>query len=350
MPAIIQLSGGGTGGSTQNGTGSVISTIPVGAAITCSVSGPSGYVVNDETVIWGGGSNISSYDPGDPNQPPPTHAGPTGAPYTNNPTYAFIVDADPRTYTITVNVGYTNGASGSATITFTSAKPPYTWNVQQPGQISTIYSNYVNGNATELVLGELVNPNQNVNMSTLLDADTGAIACGQDGFQGNCMFLQLINATISVTQQNNNNQLVTSTLNTNGSVIDDGFPGSGAAPLGQPTTQGYREWEMTFSPTEGTFTDSPSYTLQNVFAKSVSMTESFQTYLMYQPEGGDWVALSEYQWNFQITQTNTAFANNGVNWTNTSLTQPNPTQSTPSGLNAFPSWYSDSQSATVTNS
>ena len=76
--------------------------VPVGSVMYCGALPPDGYVIDSEFITWGGGTPYSSYPLGDPNQAPPIQASVTGPPETDKSAYTFIIDADPRAYTITL--------------------------------------------------------------------------------------------------------------------------------------------------------------------------------------------------------------------------------------------------------
>ncbi len=124
-PVLLVASGGGWGGSFETSPGHYVDpfTVPVGALVTVQTASPAaGYDVASVTT-WAGGTDFKSYfaqDGGDKPNVPQTIV--TGVP-TNQLTYTFIADTNPRDYTITANVVYTNGARGTSDMTFTTQKP-----------------------------------------------------------------------------------------------------------------------------------------------------------------------------------------------------------------------------------
>ncbi len=306
------------------------------------------YATGVQSAQWSGGTSYSGYNPGDPNAAATSPVTLTKNVVSNNSfSYTFILDATPRNYTVSVTVQYQGGGSGTSTLTFTTIKPPVTYNVVQTGTVNGTYTNYVTNVQgqqvpTAYVVGEL-----NSGTATLIRAQTGP--SGSSYLNGQFAWFQKINATATITNAPN---AVTHTRQTAGLVIDDGYDGT-RAPLGQPITEGGKIWPLNSTQiTRGTFTDGPSLLDVSpqgnnapLYDKSISYNANFETYLMYAPPGGVWIALQEFTWNFQVSATNTLYgANNfpNYNWVVNPPVQPSPTGSTPSDDAAFPTWTGES--------
>jgi len=100
---------------------------------------------------------------------------------------------------------------------------------------------------------------------------------------------------------------------------DDGVPYAG---LTQSVVVG--KDIQTFANTSLTSNDSPTGPLFND-ESSRHVAYGFKTYLMYQPSGGIWVPLSEFDWNIGadfVQSTNAGGALNGV-WQSQNVSEPN---------------------------
>jgi hypothetical protein len=323
--------------------------VPVGIFLWVDITDPT--PIYSDT--WSGGTGYSSYslEGADPNQPPPSSVS-LGENVTNVNTqsYGFIIDNQPRTYEITVTVQYVGGGSGTSTLTVTSALPPFETSVLQAGNVDGQFSGFININGqqepTAISIGE-----NSAQAATEIDAETGAEP--NQAFNGEFMWLQTVNSTATIVSATPQGPLP-HTRQTTGTVIDDGYDGVTA--LGQSILQGADSWPLeTDSVTEGTFVDAPKLvdashanTNSAMHDQSITYNASYETYLMYQAPGGVWIALQEYTWNFQITDTNTLFGPNNfpafnwvVNQPNPPV-QPNPSGSVPSGTDAFPVWTNQS--------
>jgi hypothetical protein len=86
--------------------------------------------------------------------------------------------------------------------------------------------------------------------------------------------------------------------------------------------------------------DTPSFQVPDDFSpKTVTATDSFSMYLMYQSnvQSSVWIALSELDWSWTETATNNGTATN-PQWTGSQSQQPGATTKKPSGAAAFPTW------------
>ncbi len=149
--------------------------------------------------------------------------------------YYFFMDAQPRTYHISVTVTYVGGGGGTSTLDVTSALPTFTTSVVQPGSVAAAPANaVVNGQSVpaNVVIGEL-----NQASSTQIKATTGPEA--NPYFAEDYMWMQLIYAAQSIDQRTANGSLE-HTKQTPGLVIDDGD--TARTPLGQPLVEGGTSW------------------------------------------------------------------------------------------------------------
>lgn len=260
------------------------------------------------------------------------------------------MDAKPQTYNISVSVTYVGGGQGTSTLTVTSALPKFTTDVVQPGNL-TVTQAIVKSNGQEfpsfIRIGE-----QTSAAATQIRATTGPD--DSNSMAGDYMWMQLIyfNSTIN---QNVNNAAVQHTKQTMGLVIDDGDAGA-RLNLGQPLTEGGNMWVSASigespNPTTGTFIDQPHLdnnwapgTQKALLDQGLTYTANFETYLMYHPQDGVWIALQEYTWSIDIGATNANFGQgNATLWAgNPDPTQPNPQATTPAGSDAFPTWTNES--------
>ena len=119
---------------------------------------------------------------------------------------------------------------------------------------------------------------------------------------------------------------------TPGPTKDDGVLGENYG-LGYPINSPALGSGWTMSPyfSSGLITtsDAPAY-VAPMTAYSMSSSNSFQTYLMYQPPMGVWVALSETDWSYSLSVRNNPWP------ADFSRPAPVPQDSTPSGAAAFP--------------
>lgn len=353
LPPIAIYSGGsGSNQVTNNGQPvpgqyKANEPVPVGTIADLKVTSP---VPNDPcyaitTVQWDGGTIFSSYFSSPAETQPTGGMKPVANVVSTANAYNFLVDGDVRNYTITVDVNYQNGASGESTLTFTSVRPSTTLTTTQVGTQSFTQTD-TPGNVT-------VRLNPGIHMQAT--ATTGANTAGK------FMLMQLITATTQTYTDNtgqswyvSNNRSVTSNgvfNDFNGPLIDDGT---------DPDTFGYQifydggiysSWTLrnnesipvlaqppATTPNPPEMVDTPLFSVPNTYW-GLSDSESFSTYLMYQPttnvNQGVWIALNEVDWSWSQSASNP----NGTGWISPAPTpQPTPTSKVPSGWNVFPSW------------
>jgi len=366
----VVVSGGSWG---VGGTGSATATTPVsiGAALVVMVTPATGET--SKTITVGGMSTISSYFSTAPNATAPenmtlgqtVNVNPTPNPNTGIASTSFIVDANPRQYTINVQVTYTSGDSGTTKIMFTSQAPTGTLTVLSQGQ--------ANLTAGRTGLTD-TNPNGPRYFGGIdIDATTSPISYQSGGntvyITGNFMIMQTVNASNSYTAGGTTYVMNSTTSNPS---IDNGVSGD-PAQIGHevvpPPNQNYGAFGWTLPYTQGDppvtvttatygFSDSPSISvtpgINNLSSLTVGSTggnppvpggnpETFTTYLMYQPTGGVWVGLSSVNWGWGGNATSSngttldpaslSLSDSGT----ASVTQPL------TGTAAFPTWTGSTQ-------
>jgi hypothetical protein len=166
------------------------------------------------------------------------------------------------------------------------------------------------------------------------------------------MFMQVIDSTYhgfttdtgeKKYVKNDNDLRSTGGQNFNGALLDDGKEETFGYPFTYDGTSGWLGWILasndampTPPKTPPEMEDHPGFAVPNTY-ESLTATESFSTYLMYQPQSGAaavWIALAEIDWSWSKTATN-----GPDGWTATAPTaQPNPTSLSPIGATAFPTW------------
>jgi len=314
-----------------------VTPVPIGFIANILSSGPGGdYSVKSDS--WSGGTEWSSYTTAAASSNPPPVSVSLGEDVTSNASsYLFIVDSDPRQYTITLNVTYTNNATGQATLTFTSVAPSGSLTTQQIGVMNAAY---IPPPAGQLLAN--LSPDIEISATTTVNANTG----------GNFMFIQICNSIDIDWALNNGNSyfyannadfdngLFNGPLLDSGGTLAQAFTYTNAQ--GQ-TISGGTSWAL---PAGGNLTnpaggatapfmsDAPYFSAGGVGpqAVSLSLSESFSDYLMYMSSlpGSVWIAISEEDWSWSVTATP-----NDV----PAPTQQNaPTHSTPSDSAAFPTW------------
>ncbi len=87
--------------------------IPIGAVAGLSVTSPGPTITS---YAWSGGSAYAGYVSTPAASPPPASQAAPTAPTTNGQSYGFIVDGNPRMYTVTVQVNYQGGGQGKRDI------------------------------------------------------------------------------------------------------------------------------------------------------------------------------------------------------------------------------------------
>jgi hypothetical protein len=374
----VVLSGGYVGGG---GVGSASISVPVSIGTIMNVQiYPDPYKVEQlETVTVGGMSNISSYFSTAPNAVAPenmtlghnVNTQPAPNILANSAETGFIVDADPRQYTIDVKVTYVGGDSGETKITFTSTAPTGTMTVMGQGQANMLLGNtgLIDNNPTGGKYQDGID----------IDASTTPIA----GITGNFMIMQT--ATVSMALSSNCHNYVMKSPN--GPSIDNGAAGDPAqighkvdpVPLfnSAPTDLGGFGWtlpvtvgqppnQITYASGTYGFGDSPTVPLpagvQNLQSLTVGSTggnppvpggnpETFTTYLMYMPGNfGVWVALSKVDWGWGGSA-NAAPGGTTLDPNTLSRSDSGAAQVTQplGGTAAFPTWTASTQTITKNN-
>jgi len=226
-PAPTVSWSGGVGGPFQgqgSGTVSLPDTVPIGWFPTFTLQGASGWTIDPATIQWTGGTTYSRYfdDPatqtvgGNPGLQAVSLGGPAA---TNQTTYHFIVDANPRNYSISVNFAWYNPQGGAdipaaaTTIQFRSIVPVSTSISNVPGYAS-FYTT-----ATQAVVVYSDNPTPwigGAGKGMVLNATTTTLKYG-----GDLMFMQLMSMSRSITDSSG---IVTRLRNRGGGVnLDNGL-------------------------------------------------------------------------------------------------------------------------------
>ena len=309
-----------------------VAPVPIGWIANIQTSGPGGdYVATSDS--WSGGTSYSAYTSASP--PPPTSVSLLQNVVTNASNYQFIVDSNPRQYTITVNVTYSNHATGAATLTFTSDAPTGSLKTQQLGMVT---AHFVPPPTNYLFAG--ITPDLEISATSTVDANTG----------GSFMFLQIAN-TVDIANPTSN---AVPTFIANSAAFDDGIfdgplldSGTLAYPYtytnaGGQTIRGNFSWTLPNSngnltnPAGGAtapFMADDPHAQSSVGALSFSISESFSDYLMYMSSkpSSVWVAISQMNWSWSVTVTPT-----NVPPAEQQSAPTGPTK--PGGVMAFPTW------------
>ena len=237
-PPIISGGGAGIYSATFNGTGSLPIAVPVGAKMSLTAVSPDPlYVINTTHITWGGGTNYVFYmdEAQGPGHAPPNQMAPVKGVNLHNQIYDFVVDATPRTYTVTLTVDYINGTHGSSTMSFTSQKPTYSFTNESPGVVAWEYDRDPNNpdpklSITGISFGMLY-PRGTTDRRIKFTADTRNEPQAQ--LLGTFMIMQLINGETIFYHNNGNGTATALTQTTDGKfVIDDGWGEPKA--IGQP--------------------------------------------------------------------------------------------------------------------
>jgi hypothetical protein len=341
------------------GSGSVKGPdLPVGADATFDVLSPPGWTIDPSSINWSGGTDYKSYF---------TDAASTTVKQdsslvqqqvttgvdTRSSVYSFILGAEQKQYTVTINCAYRDPNDGEdieappTTVTFNAIRPTVA-SISGAGGFYAFYTG--NGLAT---LGYSDNNQPWTNGLGLGNVMTAVTQTGE--FGGNFMFLQLINFDHAYTDDTG----ASFNLSTvgNGPDLDDGFLET-YNPIGSELDApanwaGQNGWFLGPESTSTTTKthDSPSNS-KDIDYEYLSADDTFHTYLMYQPAAsmylpaGVWVALAELTWSWSGSATNTGTPGNPHWPENSATTASGGTVSTPSGSSAFPSWDGDASEAT----
>jgi hypothetical protein len=303
--------------------GTVPGKVPVGKIARFTIQPPNGNLTFS-TITWAGGTEYSSYykGPAEGDAPPNMKVNLAGPVKKNEATYAFIVDPDPRLYTITVDVTYVEGGNGSLDLSFTSVRPEVTELTAVKGDVKLVkYPNDPaipdNGGAVAIRLDHLaegVEPQpgdavEKAGMHIAATTHTGA-------FDGQFMFLQIASIRRFTSRLDGNYHQT----NRDGEVaIDNSFafnsrPGGTGYPIiesdGLTDAQGaFYRWKSDANQTEThNMGDSPVTPIVNMNSKTLQVgrqtppePEAFDTYVMYKPTEDDsavWVALAKVHWEW----------------------------------------------------
>jgi len=315
---MLLVTGGGWGGSFETSPGHYVDPqfVPVGALVTIQTTSlPPGYDLQSAT--WAGGTDFKSYFSQDGgNHPNVPQSVVTGVP-TNQFTYTFIADTNPRNYTITANVVYTNGAHGTSVMNFTTQKPSASLAVFDRGS-TKIYvpPNPLAGLGASVQYDNWGPPNPGfpANAGMRIEATTSALETG-DSF----MFLQTVQASRTAVinlHLGMGNQNIKWTDGIGGTALDT-FNKSNTVAYQTDSTSAFPtvfQWTMNpgDTPKKNKLSDTPDAFSTNAGEivsldvgavpqgenPPVVVPETFETYLMYRPQGGVWVSIAELDWNW----------------------------------------------------
>jgi hypothetical protein len=310
----MNMSGGGTGliqdldPNNNNkpipGHYHAANPVPIGSMVNIWPTLPTadGYIIY--TYEWGGGTDYASYT----SDSPVTTI--TGEQYLwvgvekDEPGYSFIVDSrDQHEYTITLHVEYANGKKGDSVVKFTSTKPTSSLVMTQPGAVG-VFDQGPGG-----VAGVALSPAVIFQASSSTDAHTS----------GMFMFMQIIYSDYQqITFADNSTEFIKNDFDWTDHPV---FPGGNfAGPIHDHTSLAY---QFTYSGTTDTgrgwflppnnsmptstsgtpeMRDTPGIAKPHGI-KRAQLTSQFETYLMYRPVGGVWIALQRIDWSVDITGT-----------------------------------------------
>ncbi|WP_169973291.1 hypothetical protein [Tautonia rosea] len=292
--------------------------VPVGSVVYFWVESPDPLNWQIATIDWSGGTPYASYLSADASQAPPasmsvsTHANTTGQ------SYYFIVDSNPRTYTVSVSVTYVQalGTSVQVQASFDSIKPSASLSVYDQGTVK-IEPSYPppNGGAALIQYDNWDNHGPG---STHFPANAGMriqATTTTYEFGGSFMFLQTIQPQRSLTVNfGGGNQDYVWSDGVGGTALDS-YPNTQISYITDSTsaTPIAAQWDMVAwaGPKQNRMGDTPWTGHSNADAV-VSMQvgivppgvptnlifETFQTYLMYRPQDGVWVALAQLDWKW----------------------------------------------------
>ncbi len=324
---------------TQPGTYSADdgNPIPIGATVQLTASSPYGEENPITSWSWSGGSEWGGYFGTPAGEAIPSQSAPP-APNTTGRTYQFIVDPTPQVYDVIVEVTYSYGGDSSAELLFQSDAPTGSISATKP--LGSQTWSYVPGEDGGIKV--MLNPKINLNFTATTDGYTA----------GQFALLQIVTNTKQTYTAANTTWYVQNNINYppngpnfNGNLIDNGQSGSWDH---QFDYNGAQKDSLTVGASQSipatgvnapTTSDGPSLTLPNTIngntVTSVSRSDNFSIYLMYQSdmENSVWIAVSQLNWSWSVSVSQQNYG------------QPNPTpqpdpgnSSPPSGASAFPTW------------
>jgi hypothetical protein len=219
----------------------------------------------------------------------------------------YWIDGDDCTNTVTYTVAYTATLSDQSTVSaptagfrpvrpcaVTAPQPALTFNgVTAAAPAITFSPTYLQGGPSMNFGTPGVNGAPNINGITF---NTSPMILTT--FGGNFAWLQLVNRTNTFTFTDGSTQ----TLKSNGFVLDNGQSASG-----QPQYNSSNGWLYPFNPGQKgplpSPVDLPTVGLSGTNLSSVTISQQFQMFLMYQPLGATsiWVTLQQVNWNWAAT-------------------------------------------------
>ena len=375
-PPLVNLSGGGTGGSNSNGqnaftVGSGNSSVPVGTIFTVNVTPPNGLLLSAVTITYPSAVFASAYlGNADSNAAPKPSAGPLPlitTPAVGNGSQAsttFVVDAIPGTFQIKVHAEYTNNnGSGDTTGTYTSVAP--TILLQKLNQAGGT----VLQNAPNAIVGVTANPQPGQNYIDGIDVQVTATA-GKDTLNNNAPVGGFIMVTQTIFVQRGYTDTAGMSfkmVNPDPTVaaIDNGGSSSGLSNTlgmaifdpntGAESNSKFTAFNLTSNPpvtslafTTGDKPVQPNATdaqglnpIPNLKTLRVGTAanpfETMTIYVMYlPPQGGTWIALAKEDWGWNGSAT--WDANNAILVQPIGDFKPAIPNTALSGAAAFPAW------------
>ena len=339
VPPIETYSGGAgsvqvtSNGQPVPGQYKAVNPVPVGTVAYLSVGSPApndpNYVITKTT--WSGGTNYSGYFSAPPNTTADGGQTLEKNVATTTSNYIFIVDSTQRNYTITVNVTYAGGSTGTSTLTFGSDRPDAAIGVKSAGtqSFSTTDPEYPGEAVVQLLPAIFIEATAATDLYTA----------------GSFIFMQVVNTT----DRRSVDEIGDPTYKRNdasqppfdGPLIDGGAIGYPYVYQGSVFNTGWSLGANASIPTipyaSPWMSDRPANDVPLDY-QMTSASDTFSTYLMYQPTTnvnvGVWIALGELDWSWSETATAVAGT-----WTAPpDSPQPAPTNQTPSGDAAFPTW------------
>jgi hypothetical protein len=328
--------------------------LPVGAYATFLVISSQGWTIDPATIQWSNGTDYKSYfsDPATTTvsaDPSLQKVSLTTGVAKNKAEYSFIVGAEQKQYTVTINCSYFNPNGGGdiaappTTVTFNSVRPTVD-SIQGAGGFQAFYVT-----ATEAILGYSANnePWNDPNGQGQGNVMTAKTQTGE--FGGDFMFLQLQNKHNAWTNSTGVSQHKSNVGG--GANLDNGADGADN-PIGMdldvPPGPAGDGWSLPQSSvlTTTQVHDPPTFAVTRSAKYLTINTWSFSTYLMYMPTNGYisegvWVALARLDWSF------TGSATNAPPWpANSATAVSGGVASTPIDTAAFPNWTYDSSELT----
>jgi hypothetical protein len=337
---VLHASGGYWGG-TQTSPGVYVATsdIYVGTKMSITIDDPG----PGTTITWSGGTNYRSYL--DVNLASASSANfvnmavTTGVP-TNGTGYSFIVDGNPRNYSIEVDVNYGAPGIGKSFFSFTSVAPA-------GASISAVNggAEYIRGGTSVALAYDIPGPGGTNGIEFRATTPPGPLNSYGMRKMGISDY-----AFLQISEPQRNRTLANGTMDSwkdpanNGIAwyLDDGKAKTVAYPALSlstnptvPKAYGGVTWDDTNPSTVYARTnDGPTVSTLAIDKELDVNNEQFKMYLMFQPVDGVWIALSSLSWAWSGTASGGPDA-----WTGSaSVTSPTVSPPPLAGGQEFPEW------------